>query len=223
VVGSISDAVDLAQRALNDGRPAPPGAAALPALLLETGTGAGNTLGGRLEEIAALLSLEEALGLGRRLPLGICIDTAHLFAGGYAVHEKAGLEELIERLRTLGLLERIGLVHLNDSKTPLGAKRDQHENLGEGLIGYDGLARVVRHPALADVPFVLEVPGPDGRGPDAANVALAKSMRRSASEPRRRHGHGPAGGATVRRPASAAAPAPPTLPAPGGTGRERPE
>ncbi len=223
VVASISDAVGLAQRALDAGGPTPSGAAALPALLLETGTGAGNTLGGRLEEIATLLSLEEALGLARCLPLGICIDTAHLFAGGYAVHEKAGLEELIERLGTLELLERIGLVHLNDSKTPFGAKRDQHENLGEGLIGYDGLARVVRHLALADVPFVLEVPGLDGHGPGAADVALAKSMRRDAGVSGRRRARGPAGGASAPRPAGVAAPAPPTPPAPGGTGRERPE
>lgn len=152
----------------------------LPALLLETGTGAGNTLGGRLEELGTLLTLEEAVGLERTLRLGICIDTAHLFAAGYAVHEEEGLEGLIERLRALGLLERIRLVHLNDSKTPFGVKRDQHGNLGEGLIGYAGLARVVRHPALAHVPFVLEVPGPDGHGPDAANLALAKSMRAGA-------------------------------------------
>lgn len=180
VVRSISAAVEIAEGS-PDGAVRSPGGSGLPALLLETGTGAGNTLGGRLEEIATLLSLEEAGGLAAALPLGICIDTAHLFAAGYAVHDEAGLAQLIERLRTLGLLERIGLVHLNDSKTPFGARRDQHENLGEGLIGYDGLARVVRHPALAHVPFVLEVPGTDGHGPDAANVALAKAMRSGAS------------------------------------------
>ncbi len=152
--------------------------------------------------------------MARALPLGICIDTAHLFAAGYAVHEEAGLEELIERLRALGLLERIGLVHLNDSKTPFGVKRDQHENLGEGLIGYEGLARVVRHPALAHVPFVLEVPGADGHGPDAANMALAKAMRAGAAQP---------GRATGRPQAGEAAPAPPAPPGPAGTGRARPE
>ena len=204
VVSSISEAVTLAERSLAaqaaPGAPEPlavaggarraPAGPALPALLLETGTGAGNTLGGRLEELATLLSLREALGLAGALPLGICIDTAHLFAAGYAVHEKAGLAGLIERLRLLGLLERIGLVHLNDSKTPFGVRRDQHENLGEGLIGYEGLARVVRHPALAHVPFVLEVPGADGHGPDAANLALAKSMRAGAHKPRRPQGRG---------------------------------
>ncbi len=58
------------------------------------------------------------------------------------------MEQTIGRLRELGLLDRIGLVHLNDSKTPLGVKRDVHENLGDGLLGYEGLGRVVRHPAL---------------------------------------------------------------------------
>ncbi len=217
VMRSISEAATLAvheQSAMAGGSPHLPAGPALPALLLETGTGAGNTLGGRLEEIATLLSLEEALELARALPLGICIDTAHLFAAGYAVHEEVGLEELIERLRVLGLLERVGLVHLNDSKTPFGMRRDQHENLGDGLIGYEGLARVVRHPALAHVPFVLEVPGADGHGPDAANLALAKSMRVGA---RRR------GRPTGRPQAGEAAPVLPTAPAPAGTGREQPE
>jgi deoxyribonuclease-4 len=163
-------------------------AGGLPALLLETGTGAGNTLGGRLEEIATLLSLEEAAGLPGSLSLGVCIDTAHLFAAGYALHHEAGLEELVVRLRSLGLLERIGLVHLNDSKTPFGSRRDQHENLGEGLIGCEGLGRVVRHPALARVPFILEVPGADGHGPDLANLALAKSMRAGQAAPGRPQG-----------------------------------
>ena len=174
VVGSIAYAVALAEAS---------SAAALPALLLETGTGAGNTLGGRLEELQTLLYLEEAIGLTGRLPLGVCIDTAHLFAGGYAVHEEAGLEEFIEQVKALGLLDRIGLVHLNDSKIPFGAKRDQHENPGEGLIGYDGLARVVRHPALAHLPFVLEVPGADGHGPDLENMAVVKAMRSGLQRP----------------------------------------
>jgi deoxyribonuclease-4 len=176
VVGSISRAVALAEES---------GSPALPALLLETGTGTGNTLGGRLEELQTLLSLEETRGLKGHLPLGICIDTAHLFAAGYRVHEEDGLEELIGRLKALGLLERLGLVHLNDSRIPFGAKRDQHENLGEGLIGYDGLARVVRHPALAHLPFVLEVPGVDDRGPDLASMAVAKSMRLGSASRRR--------------------------------------
>jgi deoxyribonuclease-4 len=151
--------------------------AALPVLLLETGAGAGKTIGGRLEELAVVLARLDATTQGIARRFGICIDSAHLFAAGYPLHEDKGLDDLILALRELGLLDRIGLVHLNDSKTPLGARRDQHENLGEGEIGYEALARVVRHPALAGIPFILEVPGWDRRGPDATNVAIAKAMR----------------------------------------------
>jgi deoxyribonuclease-4 len=185
VVRSIARAVRHAERVLASGPQGGPDGAVLPALLLETGSGGGNTIGGRLEDLLTLLSLEEEEGLGRELPLGICIDTAHLFAAGYAVHQEEGLEDLVGRLGTLGLLERVRLVHLNDSRTPLGAKRDQHENLGQGLIGYDGLARVVRHPSLIRLPFILEVPGIEGHGPDAVNIAVAKSMRRGETDPAR--------------------------------------
>ena len=93
---------------------------------------------------------------------GLCLDTAHLFAAGYPVHTHAGLKQLVERLRRDGLLERVSLIHLNDSKTPFASGRDQHENPGAGYIGRSGLARVVRHPAFASIPFVLEVPGATG-------------------------------------------------------------
>jgi deoxyribonuclease IV len=174
VIESIRQAVAIAEGG---------GGAALPALLLETGAGAGNTLGGRLEELQTLLYLEEAVGLEKELPLGICIDTAHLLASGYLIHEEAGLEETMDRMRELGLLERIRLVHLNDSKTQPGVKRDVHENLGHGVIGYEGLARVVRYPALRQMPFVLEVPGLDGHGPDMANMEAARAMRSGKASP----------------------------------------
>lgn len=196
VITCIRRAVDLAAGATAESPGTP-----LPALLLETGAGGGNTLGGRLEELQTLLYLEEAAGLASELPLGICIDTAHLFASGYPVHEEEGLEQTIARLRGLGLLDRLGVVHLNDSKTPLGSKRDVHENLGDGLLGYDGLGRVVRHPALRDIPFVLETPGLDGHGPDAASLEVAKAMRAGSSRPVRVGAtHAPARPAKLRRP-----------------------
>ena len=156
----------------------------LPHLLLETGAGSGGTVGGRLEELAGLLSA---------LPpsCGLCLDTAHLFAAGYPVHTASGLERLVEELRERRLLPVARLVHLNDSKTPFASNRDRHENPGEGYIGLTGLARVVRHPALSALPFVLETPGPDKHGPDAATVALVKLMREGAEDPRA----GPAPGA----------------------------
>jgi deoxyribonuclease IV len=149
----------------------------LPQLLLETSSGSGMMVGGRLQELAALLT---SLPVGS----GLCLDTAHLFAAGYPVHEADGLERMIEELHGHDLLGKVRLVHLNDSMTPFASKRDRHQNPGAGQIGYDGLARVVRHPALARVPFILEVPGQDGHGPDAASVALVKSMREGAPDPR---------------------------------------
>jgi deoxyribonuclease IV len=230
VVRSISEAVDLAESSLAAGQgtagqtPAQPGDTTLPALLLETGTGSGNTLGGTLEELQTLLTLEEAVGLASRLPLGICIDTAHLFAAGYPVHDDRGLDDLVTRLRSLGLLDRIGLVHLNDSKTPFAARRDQHANPGEGLIGYEGLARFVRHPALARTPFILEVPGNAGHGPDAANIALVKSMRARGGgpfEPARGSGRPESARAIAPPSVGEELPAPPAPPESGGNGRER--
>jgi deoxyribonuclease-4 len=147
----------------------------LPPLLLETGAGAGGTVGGRLAELAELLvSLPPSCGL--------CLDTAHLFAAGCAIHTASGLECLVQELGERSLLNSVGLVHLNDSKTPFASARDRHENPGDGHIGFAGLARVVRHPAFAAVPFVLEVPGLDGHGPDAASVALVKLMRQGAAD-----------------------------------------
>jgi deoxyribonuclease-4 len=164
---AVQAATDLARESLA----AKGGEQTLPPLLLENSAGSGATVGGRLEELTALLA---------ELPpsCGLCLDTAHLFAAGYPVHTPSGLKQLVERLFHDGLAERVSLIHLNDSKTPFASGRDQHENPGAGYIGWSGLARVVRHPAFAAIPFVLEVPGALGHGPDAANVALVKLMRK---------------------------------------------
>ncbi len=151
--------------------------ASLPPLLLETSSGGGASLGGRLEGLSELLATLDSESPTAAPQFGLCLDTAHLFAAGYPIHQADGLEGVLEELRDLGLLCRLGLVHLNDSSAPFASNWDHHDNPGEGQIGYEGLARVVRHPALAHVPFVLETPGADGHGPDAANVAVVKSMR----------------------------------------------
>ena len=152
----------------------------LPPLLLENSAGSGNTVGARLEELAILT---DAFPQGPQV--GMCLDTAHLFAAGHPVHQAAGLEDLVSGLRDRGLLDRVRLIHLNDSASPFASNRDLHENPGDGLIGYQGLGRVVRHAALAHIPFVLEVPGADGHDPDAANIAVVKAMRAGAAGPPR--------------------------------------
>lgn len=142
----------------------------LPPLLLESSAGQANSVGKSPEELARLISsLSE--------PVGVCIDTAHLFVAGYDLRSEDGLEAYLGRLDAEVGLERVGLVHLNDARKPLGSRHDQHENLGQGTVGAAALARVVTHPRLRAVPFVLEVPGFEGHGPDRRNLARAKSWR----------------------------------------------
>jgi deoxyribonuclease-4 len=143
-------------------------------LLLETSAGGGDSLGRSPAELGRLVR-----GLDRAgVPAGVCLDTAHLFAAGYPVHLEQGLEALLEELGAEVGLDRVGLVHLNDSRSGLGSLADRHENLWEGRIGRKGLAGWVCHPALREVPFVLEVPGFDGRGPDRRNLGRARRLRR---------------------------------------------
>jgi deoxyribonuclease IV len=142
----------------------------LPPLLLENSPGAGRSLGRSLEELACL---REAIG-GTS---GVCLDSAHLFAAGFPVHTPAGLRQLVGRLAGLELLDHVRLIHLNDCKSALGSLSDRHANLGEGALGMAGLTGIVREPAFRSIPFVLEVPGEDGHGPDLVNVRRAKSMR----------------------------------------------
>ena len=149
------------------------GTADLPPLLLESSAGGGDSVGRDPAELASML---ECLA-GSPTPIGLCLDTAHLFAAGLAVHEPSGLEALVNALSTSGCLDAVRLIHLNDSRTPFGSRSDRHENLGEGEIGSAGLTHVVRHPAFRTSPFVLEVPGFDGHGPDAENIRRARAMR----------------------------------------------
>jgi deoxyribonuclease IV len=114
-----------------------------PRLLLENTSGMGAAIGSRFEELKAIIDLLP------ELPVGICLDTAHAFHAGYAIHTEAGLEDTITALhRTVGL-GRVGVLHVNDSKTPFGSRVDRHEHIGKGKIGVEGLRRVLTHPALS--------------------------------------------------------------------------
>jgi len=108
--------------------------------------------------------------------LGLCLDTAHVFEAGFDVRTAAGLDEALARLDAACGLERLVMLHLNDSKTPFGSNRDRHENIGGGEIGLEGFRAIVNHPAFADVPGILEVPGFDGEGPDERNVQILQEL-----------------------------------------------
>ncbi|HTQ95345.1 MAG TPA: deoxyribonuclease IV [Candidatus Acidoferrum sp.] len=141
-------------------------------ILIENTAGMGTAVGARLEEVAAIL-----YGL-RGLPVAACLDTAHLFAAGYDIKTEAGLEQTIDAIdRTIGLAN-VPIIHVNDSKIPMGGRVDRHENIGEGKIGAEAFARILRHPRLGTIPpeglvgraFILETPIEEP-GDDRRNVA----------------------------------------------------
>jgi len=141
-------------------------------ILIENTAGMGTAVGSRLEEVAAILRGLNALNVGA------CLDTAHLFAAGYDIKSEAGLEQTIDAIdRTIGL-EKVPVIHVNDSKIPLGGRVDRHENIGEGKIGEEAFARILKHPRMGTMPpeglvgraFVLETPI-DDPGDDRRNVA----------------------------------------------------
>lgn len=141
------------------------------ALLLENSAGSGQTLGSRFEQIGALFDR-----LGRDPRLGLCVDTAHTFASGYDLRTGDGLEQAVDEVERFIGLERLRLIHANDSKVGLGSAVDRHENIGQGLIGEEAFIRMLAHAALRDVPWVLEVPGYDKKGPDAQNLRELKRL-----------------------------------------------
>ena len=141
-------------------------------VLLENTAGAGGTMGVTVAELGAMI---DSVGGDERL--GVCLDTAHLLESGHELRTAAGLDELLASFDHAIGLERLVMVHLNDSKTPYGSNRDRHENIGEGEIGRGAMRLIVNHPAFTDIPGILEVPGYDGEGPDAANLDTLRGLR----------------------------------------------
>ena len=144
-------------------------------LLLENTAGAGGTIGRSLEELAAIFD-----ALDRHERLGICLDSCHLYASGIDVTDRSALDGLLDDLaRRIGL-ERLRVLHANDSKMPLGSNRDRHDNILEGLMG-EGLGTFLAHPKLQQLPVVLEVPGKDGTGPNAEEIRKLRELHNRAS------------------------------------------
>ena len=139
-------------------------------VLLETMSGKGSEVGGRFEEIRAIL---DRAALGARM--GVCLDTCHVWDAGYDV--AGGLDGVLREFDRVVGLDRLRAIHLNDSRNPLGARKDRHARIGEGCIGLEALVRVVNHPLLRDLPFYLETPQDELSG-WAKEIALLRSRRR---------------------------------------------
>lgn len=143
-------------------------------LVLENGSGAGFGIGSRIEEIAQVEAAVVATGVGRDR-FAFCLDVAHLWGAGYPVDEPSGVDAVVAAFDGAVGLDRLRMVHLNDSRSARGSHTDRHEHLGAGLIGAAGLARVLTHPDLGHVAYLLETPGMD-EGYDGINVDRARDL-----------------------------------------------
>lgn len=141
-------------------------------LALENAAGQGGTIGKSWVELGAII---HAVPTKR---LAVCMDTCHAFAAGYNIAQPDSLAAMFEELdREVGI-ERLAVLHANDSLMELGSTRDRHQNIGDGFIGNEGFGVILGSPVLADLPLLLEVPGIDGQsGPDLENVRRLKALR----------------------------------------------
>jgi deoxyribonuclease-4 len=139
-------------------------------LLLETTSDSKNSVGGSFEDLAEIMSR-----VGRENRVGACFDTCHAFVAGYELRTEEGLEETMKEFdRTIGL-EKMMVVHLNDSKGPIGSKLDRHEHIGLGEIGEEGFRLILNHPAIRTRPLILETPS-DERRDDLGNIAKVREL-----------------------------------------------
>jgi deoxyribonuclease IV len=120
-------------------------------LMLEVAAGAGNVIGDKFSELKKIYN-----GVKDRSRLQFCLDTQHMFGSGYDI--KDNLEGVVQELEKELGIDLIGAVHFNDSKVELASHKDRHENLGEGLIGEEGMKGFLNHPKLKHLPFIMETP-----------------------------------------------------------------
>jgi deoxyribonuclease-4 len=137
-------------------------------LLLETTAGQGSSIGHSFEQLAAILQRVE-----RRDRVGVCLDTCHIFAGGYDIRSRTAYRKTIKRFDDVIGLERLYVIHLNDSKKGLGSRVDRHEHIGEGQIGMEGFRALMNDPRFFDIPKIIETQK-DTNGIDWDQINLDK-------------------------------------------------
>jgi deoxyribonuclease-4 len=141
-----------------------------PMLLLEPTAGQGQSLVKRLEDLEKYLT-----ALEYHPKVGICLDTCHVFAAGHDIAKKGGMKETLDLLVEIAGIERIQLIHANDSMDVCGALKDRHQNIGKGFIGEAPFKELLKHPAVANAPLILETPGMEKE--HGEEIALLKKLR----------------------------------------------
>jgi deoxyribonuclease-4 len=152
-------------------------------LHLENTAGAGGTLGRTFEELAALIE-----GAAGRKRLRACLDSCHLLASGYDIRTAEGLSDVLDEFDRVVGLDRLGSLHVNDSKTPLGSNVDRHAALGEGELGVEGCVAFLSEPRFDGLACIFEGPGVEGKAVEPVDMAIAWRMRaeglKARSQPR---------------------------------------
>jgi len=142
-------------------------------ILLENTTGSGSWLGYKFSHQKTIIE-----GLNYKERIGLCLDTAHAYLAGYDITAEEGLKELLGEIDKFVGISLIKVIHLNDAKDKLGSKRDRHEHIGKGKIGLEGLKRIINHPKLKDIPFILETPKKSDED-DRMNLNTVRKLRQN--------------------------------------------
>lgn len=142
-------------------------------VILENSSGAGGIIGARFSELG------EIIRAIKDLRIKVCLDTAHAFESGYNIREREGLDKALGEFDAEIGLDRLIVIHANDSKTRLASGLDRHENIGQGYIGESGFKIIINHPTLKDLPFIIETPGFEDRGVDRKNLKILRRLATS--------------------------------------------
>ena len=162
----VARAIDVACEAAPDG----------PLVILENSAGQGNIVGADFAQLAAIIDATDCPERVR-----CCVDTAHAFGAGVPLHTAEGLEAMLEQIDATFGLDRLALLHVNDSKVPFDSGRDRHWHIGRGEIGREGIARIVNHPRLVHLPFIMETPGSEAD--DVTNMRRIRRIIRPENRP----------------------------------------
>jgi deoxyribonuclease-4 len=144
--------------------------------IIENSAGAGNIIGDQFEEIGAIIKRSKYANR-----IKVALDTAHAYGAGYNVATETGLNQTLAKFDKLIGLDRLILIHGNDTAVELGSNRDRHANIGEGNIGIAGFRRIINHPKLKNLPMILETPGFKDKNADKSNLQIVKDLDKNRS------------------------------------------
>ena len=142
-------------------------------LLLETTAGQGSNLGYSFEQLAYVIEM-----VANKNQIGVCLDTCHIFAAGYPISDREDYVKTMQHFDDIIGLERLKIIHINDSKKEFDSKRDRHEHIGQGFIGLEGFRNIVNDNRLVNIPLILETPKGDDLAEDIENLKVLRSLIR---------------------------------------------